>query len=381
MDKRSTDYILRSGLAGGLAGVSAKTLIAPLDRVKILFQTNNPHYKRYVGSFRGMFAAISHIYAHDGLLGLYQGHSATLLRIFPYAAIKFVAYEQLRNVLIPDDIYETAGRRLLAGSLAGVVSVFFTYPLDLVRVRLAFETHRHTLPPDRPGATGARMGKIWHILNQIYSERPRFTLTTGGAPRTSSAAVRLFYNLDIPARLPVVAALSNFYRGFVPTILGMVPYAGVSFYTHDLLHDVFRSEQLAKYTVLNYDTGLMAPLGSLGVGTRSGRSAHNTSTSAKQARTRPPLTTWAQLLAGGAAGMLAQAAAYPFEVIRRRMQVGAIANTGGEFYGVSRTVSIIYAERGLAGFYVGLGIGFLKVVPMFACSFYVYERCKIWLHI
>lgn len=31
-------------------------------------------------------------------MGLYQGHSVTLLRIFPYAAIKFVAYEQYRAV-------------------------------------------------------------------------------------------------------------------------------------------------------------------------------------------------------------------------------------------------------------------------------------------
>lgn len=359
MDKQSTDYILRSGLAGGLAGISAKSLIAPLDRVKILFQTNNPHYKKYVGSFRGMFKAIKHIHAHDGILGLYQGHSATLLRIFPYAAIKFVCYEQLRNFLIPEDKYETAGRRLLAGALAGVISVYFTYPLDLIRVRLAFETHHHNLHNQK------NIGKVWHTLSQIYNETPRIAFNTGGEPRNSSFFIRLFYNLDIPRRLPIITSLSNFYRGFIPTILGMIPYAGVSFYSHDLLHDVFRSQQLAPYTVLNYDTGIPTSI----VKTNSSFDH------------RKPLTTWAQLLAGGFAGMLAQAAAYPFEVIRRRMQVGGIANKGGEFFGVGETMAIIYGERGLKGFYVGLGIGFLKVVPMFACSFYVYERCKIWLKI
>lgn len=357
MDKHSADYILRSGLAGGMAGISAKSLIAPLDRVKILFQTNNPHYKQYVGSFEGLIRAIKHIYSKDGILGLYQGHSATLLRIFPYAAIKFIGYEQIRNVLIPEDQYETAARRLLAGSLAGVISVYFTYPLDLIRVRLAFETHHH----------GKRnIGKLWHTLNQIYHETPRIAFNTGGVPSNSSYFIRLFYNWDIPKRLPIITSLSNFYRGFIPTIMGMVPYAGVSFYSHDLLHDVFRSKQLAPYTVLNYDTGI--PSSSL-VKTNSSFDH------------RKPLTTWAQLVAGGFAGMLAQAAAYPFEVIRRRMQVGGIANKGGEFYGVGKTMSIIYAERGFKGFYVGLGIGFLKVVPMFACSFYVYERCKIWLKI
>jgi solute carrier family 25 protein 16 len=37
----------------------------------------------------------------------------------------------------------------------------------------------------------------------------------------------------------------------------------------------------------------------------------------------------------------------------------------------------IYKARGLRGFYVGLGIGYVKVVPMVATSFYVYERMKV----
>ena len=37
----------------------------------------------------------------------------------------------------------------------------------------------------------------------------------------------------------------------------------------------------------------------------------------------------------------------------------------------------IYKTKGLRGFYVGLGIGYVKVVPMVATSFYVYERMKV----
>jgi solute carrier family 25 protein 16 len=353
IDKQSVEYILRSGLAGGLAGISAKTLIAPLDRIKILFQTNNPHYKQYVGSFKGMFKAINTIYTNDGIRGLYQGHSATLLRIFPYAAIKFVCYEQFRTILIPRDEYETAGRRLLAGSLAGVASVYCTYPLDLIRVRLAFETNHYSIHHGP--------GKLYHTLKLIYNEKPYINYSTGGYPIQSDALfARLLYNSKIANKFPWILSLSNFYRGFIPTILGMVPYAGVSFYSHDILHDLFRSKWLAPYTILN-DKSNSA--------TRSNSSFDH----------RPPLTFWAQLLAGGGAGMLAQASAYPFEVIRRRMQVGGVANKSGEFHGLSYTAKQIFKERGFRGFYVGLGIGFLKVIPMFACSFYVYERCKQYL--
>ena len=46
----------------------------------------------------GVFKASKEIYSSNGVRGLFQGHSASLMRILPYAAIKFVAYEQIRHV-------------------------------------------------------------------------------------------------------------------------------------------------------------------------------------------------------------------------------------------------------------------------------------------
>lgn len=89
-DKTSTNYILKSMMAGGIAGCVAKSAVAPLDRVKILFQTNNPAFEKYTGSFSGTFAAISEIYKNQNWRGLFQGHSATLLRMFVFYYFKFV---------------------------------------------------------------------------------------------------------------------------------------------------------------------------------------------------------------------------------------------------------------------------------------------------
>jgi solute carrier family 25 (mitochondrial carrier protein), member 16 len=94
-------------------------VIAPLDRIKILFQTGNPQFKQYSGSIKGTFRGLAYIWKTSGIYGLYQGHSATLLRVFPYAAIKFVAYDQIRDHLIPSQVEEVWYRRIAAGSLAG----------------------------------------------------------------------------------------------------------------------------------------------------------------------------------------------------------------------------------------------------------------------
>ena len=76
--------------------------------------------------------------------------------------------------------------------------------------------------------------------------------------------------------------------------------------------------------------------------------------------------------------MVSQTAAYPLEVTRRRMQVGGAVGDGHRL-GMGETTATIWRERGWRGFFVGLGIGYVKVVPMVAVSFFVYERGKVVL--
>lgn len=340
---RSWDYIWRSGVAGGLAGCAAKTTVAPLDRVKILFQTSNPQFAKYTGSSFGVATAMKDIYLQEGGRGLFRGHSATLLRIFPYAGIKFLAYEQIRNIFIPDKHHETPFRRLISGSLAGVTSVFFTYPLEVVRVRLAFETRRDG------------RSSLTSICRQIYNEHPVQKSRTAKLPNSPSIATAVDSAAAAVESVAPRVGLVNFYRGFAPTMLGMLPYAGVSFLTHDTMTDLLRHPSIAEHTTLpkkkNHPEGKPAALRS-----------------------------WAELTAGGVAGMISQTSSYPLEVVRRRMQVGGAVGDGRRLR-VGETAAMILRERGIRGFFVGLTIGYVKVVPLAAVSFYTYERMKLILGI
>jgi solute carrier family 25 protein 16 len=279
------------------------------------------------------------IYKDEGTRGLFRGHSATILRIFPYAAIKFLAYEQIRAAIIRGPEHETPMRRLVSGSLAGVTSVFFTYPLEVIRVRLAFETKKDS------------RSSLSDICKRIYNEEPPKLRV----PVTASTPVVVSNTVEAVQRIAPRSGLSNFYRGFSATIMGMLPYAGMSFLTHDTAGDVLRHPRIVQYTTLPRPAS--SPPGK-----------------------PPPLRSWAELFAGGIAGLVSQTSAYPLEVIRRRMQVGGAVGDGHRLH-VRETAKKIFREKGVMGFWVGLSIGYVKIVPMAAVSFYVYERGKTWLGI
>ena len=308
-------------------------MVGPLDRVKILFQASNPQFAKYTGHWFGVVTAMRDINRQSGMRGLFRGHSATILRVYPYAAIKFVAYEQMRSLLIPSPAKETPLRRLLSGSFAGFTTVLFTYPLEVIRVRLAFETSKES------------RSSLSRICRQIYHEQ---TPNLSSSPRQLSGLP----NTVVAAAAPKTG-LINFYRGFSPTLAGILPYAGISFLTHDTASDWLRLPSLAPFTTTN------PPASS-------------------RPDAPPILKAWAQLLAGGLAGLVSQTASYPLEVIRRRMQVGGAVGDGHRL-GIVETAGKIYKETGLRGFWVGLTIGYVKVVPMVAVSFFVYQRMKVVL--
>ncbi|CEQ42936.1 SPOSA6832_04811 [Sporobolomyces salmonicolor] len=337
VDSDSLRYVLTSGFAGGIAGCIAKTSVAPLDRVKILFQTRSPDYQRYAGTWLGVFRASRDIYAETGFRGLLQGHSATLLRIFPYAAIKFMAYEGFHSILMPTPESETSSRRFLAGSLAGITTTALTYPLELIRVRLAFEPHH----------SKSDQASLLRTIRMIYLSPPPETLRPSQSPApTSNGKTRPIAAPPPPPEPPSLApptnkpSLTHFYRGVFPTLAGIIPYAGTSFLVWGYLKsDLFPS--------------ILPP---------SVRSRHRAAL---------------DLLAGGIAGAIGQTTAYPLDIVRRRMQVGPVLHAGMRGrQGFVETAKNVYRAHGWRGFFVGLSIGYLKVVPMNAVSFATWVGMK-----
>lgn len=94
----SHSYIARRSLSRaifhtGIAGMCSKTTVAPLDRIKILLQAHSVHYKHL-----GVFSGLREIVRKESFIALYKGNGAQMVRIFPYAATQFTAFEIYKKV-------------------------------------------------------------------------------------------------------------------------------------------------------------------------------------------------------------------------------------------------------------------------------------------
>ena len=258
-------------LAGGIAGIVAKTASAPMDRIKIIFQTDSVR----AFSLRSAAQEARRVVGEEGFWSLWRGNSATVVRVFPYAGMQFAAYDQysrfFSRVFKTGRVGGEAGRsdyrhdsdgadggarnapgarserererrenglsaahlaeRMLAGSGAGATAVLATYPLDVLRARMAVQTHTVVYRD------------LWHAVRRIV------------------------YDEGVPALV----------SGLRPTLIGIIPYAGLAFTG---FHSI---KAMVQVNGVKFEW-------------------------------------WHKLLAGGLAGLVAQTLTYPLDVVRRRMQ-------------------------------------------------------------
>jgi len=215
--------------------------------------------------------------------------------------------------------------RDIHGISTGTLSVFCTYPLEVIRVRMAFHTRSYE-------SAAARRLSFLEAAKRLYHE--------GTTPLASSSA-------SMPASAPKSTGKNildlypvfKFYRGFTVTMIGMIPYAGVSFLSWGYLRAYFISPS-----------------------------------------NKNKATPMADLTIGAVSGAIAQTASYPFEVTRRRMQVGGITRPD-RWLRWGETVQAIWHTSGWRGFYIGLSIGYLKIIPMTAVSFAVWQGGKRILNV
>lgn len=157
-------------------------------------------------------------------------------RVLPYSGIQLMTFDQFKKLALarrgPETKRLSPMEKFTCGALAGATSVAMTYPLDLMRARMAVQRVHH------------KYANLSHAFKTMRAEE----------------------------------GVRSMYRGIAPTMLGILPYAGLSFFTFET----------AKHRVADW-------------------------------RGRDP-TTFEKLGCGAVAGLVGQSATYPLDICRRRMQ-------------------------------------------------------------
>ncbi|XP_049347843.1 uncharacterized protein LOC125812382 isoform X1 [Solanum verrucosum] len=199
-------------LAGGVAGAISKTCTAPLARLTILFQLQGMHANAASLKKASIWQEASRIVREEGFRAFWKGNLVTIAHRLPYSSISFYAFERYKNMLQLILGIESQGEnitadlciRLVGGGLAGITAASVTYPLDLVRTRLAAQTNV------------IYYRGIWHALQTISREE----------------------------------GIAGLYKGMGATLLGVGPNLAISFSVYDTVRSYWQSHRPDDSTVL-----------------------------------------------------------------------------------------------------------------------------------
>ena len=181
-------------VAGGWAGAVSRTCTAPLDRLKIMLQV---HGGRKSLSIKDAF---SYMIREGGWRGLWRGNGMNVIKIAPESALKFAAYDFFKRLIRGDaDRDLNLSERFCAGSMAGGVSQTVIYPMEVMKTRLALRKTNE-------------FNGIFDCAKKLYKH--------GG--------------------------VTVFYRGYIPNLLGILPYAGIDLAVYETLKQKYLSRYGAK---------------------------------------------------------------------------------------------------------------------------------------
>ncbi|EEF32506.1 Mitochondrial deoxynucleotide carrier, putative [Ricinus communis] len=200
-------------LAGGIAGALVKPALLLLLALLFSFSLISKHFLNVQGMHSDVTALAkaslwheaTRVINEEGFRAFWKGNLVTIVHRLPYSSVNFYAYERYKSFLQSvfglekqrGNVTSDLAVHFVAGGLAGITAASATYPLDLVRTRLA--TQRNTI----------YYRGIWHAFNTICREE----------------------------------GFLGLYKGLGATLLGVGPSIAISFSVYESLRSFWRSKR------------------------------------------------------------------------------------------------------------------------------------------
>lgn len=194
-ENKKLTFLENFGLSG-IAAVTSKTVAAPIERVKLLIQTQDAMLKAgtLTDPYKGVVDCTKRVLATEGVGPFWRGNLANCLRYFPTQALNFAFKGKIKSFFksSPGEGFAARlGKNVAAGGMAGALSLCVVYSLDFARTRLA---------SDLKGKDGKRQ---FNGLADVYKQ------------------------------IMAQEGIRGMYRGFAISCVGIVVYRGFYFGLYD----------------------------------------------------------------------------------------------------------------------------------------------------
>ena len=129
-------------MIGGVSAAVSKTIVAPIERVKLLLQVQDASSTiKAEDRYNGIGDCFSRVIKEQGFASLWRGNLANVIRYFPTQALNFAFKDFYKKIFNPYDPKKQPGMFFIgncaSGGAAGATSLTVVYPLDFARTRLA----------------------------------------------------------------------------------------------------------------------------------------------------------------------------------------------------------------------------------------------------
>lgn len=274
---------LMSVTAGAFSGLIVRFVVAPIDIVKIRLQLyNGTTHARY----HSIFSTVSSICKEEGIFAFWKGNVPAGALYVVYGASQFTAFTSISNIVsmmedyfsldVEGNVYH-AGRNTFVGASAGSVATCVSYPLDLLRTRLASNESKsfHRLGKEirdiwqDGGITGFFRGSMTGVAYVAMSTGLSFgsysvlmrewegtQLENWSGVCAGVFSKTIVYPLDLMKRRMQMGwqktlwktlqsvvkegGVRGLYRGLFPALLKSAPATGVSLYCYEFFVRLFK---------------------------------------------------------------------------------------------------------------------------------------------
>ncbi|CAG59078.1 uncharacterized protein GVI51_F03839 [Nakaseomyces glabratus] len=269
-------------LMGGVSAAVAKTAASPIERVKLLIQNQDEMIKQ--GSldhrYKGIVDCFQRTARQEGIISFWRGNTANVIRYFPTQALNFAFKDQIKAMFgfkKEEGYAKWFAGNLASGGIAGGLSLMFVYSLDYARTRLAADAKSSKKGGERQ----------FNGLVDVYKK----TIASDG--------------------------VAGLYRGFLPSVIGIVVYRGLYFGLYDSCKPLLLTGSLEGSFIASFLLGWVVTTG-------------------------------------------ASTASYPLDTVRRRMMM--TSGQAVKYKGAMDCLQKIVAAEGVSSLFKGCGANILRGV-------------------